>query len=163
MRNAFGIFACIFVLYSCDNLGVGNYQEEDLIGLWQRVDEIPSGRSEADFRYSDMESTYVFNDDNTYSYKVNTYGFKDENPDEIIGQSENLGTFSVKGDSIFLKDLQNTSWEKNFNPEPDTIYFEDLESYGSRFEIKDNVLTLYYISYPADTPIQTQMSYKRVD
>jgi len=162
-KNIVGIMACIAVLFSCDKVAEVNYQEEDLIGVWQRTDVIPSGLSEADFRYFDMELNYTFNSDGTYSYKVNFYGFKDENPDEIIGQSENLGTFEIKGDSLFIKDLQNTSWEKGFNPEPDTTYFENAASYGSRFEVKEDVLTLYYISYPADAPVKTQMSYERVD
>lgn len=162
-KRIFGVLASIVLLYSCDKVAEVNFQQEDLIGKWQRTDVVPSGLSEADFRYFDMELNYSFNEDGTCSYKVNFYGFKDEDPDEIIGQSENIGTFEVKGDSVFIKDLQNTSWEKGFNPEPDTIHFEGAASYGSRFEINDNVLTLYYISYPADAPMQTQMSYERVD
>jgi hypothetical protein len=137
--------------------------ESEVIGTWSRTDVIPSGRTEADFRYFDTVFAYTFNSDDTYSNTIDFYGFKDENPDEIIGQSETIGTFQVKGDSIFISAKQNTSWEKRFKPEPVMTQYEENEVYGSRFEIVENTLTLYYISYPADAPVPTQMSYERVN
>lgn len=163
IKNVLGIFACIAWIPSCDRVADVNYEEADLVGTWQRTEETSSGLSEADFRYFDIESTYTFNGDATCSYSVNFYGFKDENPNEVIGRSENVGTFEIKGDSVFIKNIQSTSWEKGFNPEPDTLYFEDAARYAMRFEIQKNVLTFHYISYPADAPVQTQMSYETVN
>ncbi|WP_281540688.1 hypothetical protein [Maribacter aestuarii] len=151
-------------LISCekeDNV-VANFSGKALVGTWSRVDEIPSGLSEADFRYFDMKTTQIFRIDGSHSYKVDFYGFKDENPNEIIGQTENTGSFEVKSDSVFIRAFENTSWESGFSSEPTTTILTG-ETYGSRFEINGKTLTLFYISYPADAPVAKQMSYQRVD
>ncbi len=164
-----GALCGVLVFNSCDK-GESNDQDGDffslnaksaLLGSWQHIEKIPSGHSEADFRYFDVEWIYEFNSNATYSHLVNFYGFDDENPDEIIGQSETLGTYEIKRDSVFLKGKAMTSWEKGFNPEPTTTKLSG-EAYGSRFEITDDTLSLFYLSYPADAPVQTQMDYKRL-
>ncbi|MEM9078066.1 MAG: hypothetical protein AAGC43_13560 [Bacteroidota bacterium] len=136
--------------------------DEDLIGSWVRIDRIPSGRTESDFRYFNMESTYRFGTDAQFSFTVDLYGFEDENPDEIIGSSVRKGTFEIVGDSIFFRDTETTSWEIGFRPEPETRILSG-ERYGSRFTILERTLTLSYLSYPADAPVQTQMEYVRSD
>ena len=138
------------------------YSGEDLIGSWVRMDRIPSGRSESDFRYFNMESTYKFEGDFNYSYAVDFYGFEDDDPDEIIGSSLRIGTFEIVGDSIFFRDKQITSWEEGFRPEPETRILSG-EKYGNRFAILGRTLTLSYISHPADAPVQTHMEYERSD
>lgn len=163
-KNTLLIFFLIGLFVSCekfDSIEVPN-SNNPLVGKWLYIESIPSGLSEADFRYFDIEWVFEFNSDTTYSHLVNFHGFEDENPDEIIGQSETLGTYEIKADSLFLKATEITSWEKGFNPEPTTITLNG-ETYGSRFEIVGDTLTLFYISYPADAPQQTQMSYTRAD
>lgn len=164
-RIFISLFGLVFCSVSCEEyIGIGADDiDGSILGTWHRTDEIPSGSSAADFRYFDIISTYTFNLDATYSNKSDYYGFKDENPTEIIGQSETIGTFNIKGDSIFIISRQNTSWEKGFKPVPETIEYNENIGYGSRFEVVDKTLTLYFISYPADAPVATQMSYKRVD
>ncbi len=164
MRNLLFICMVVVALVSCEKEDsvVANFGSEALVGTWSRVDEIPSGPSQSDFRYFDMKTSQIFRIDGSHTYKVDFYGFKNENPNEIIGQTKNTGTFDVRSDSIFIKALENTSWERGFRPEPETITLNG-EPYGSRFEIKGKTLTLFYISYPADTPVATEMSYRRVD
>ncbi len=161
-KYVIGIIGLICLFFSCeDSDSVSEpYSGEDLIGSWVRIDRIPSGRSESDFRYFNMESTYKFGGDSNYSYTVDFYGFEDDNPDEIIGSSLRKGTFEIVGDSIFFRDEQTTSWEKGFMPEPETRILNG-EKYGNKFAILDRTLTLSYISYPADAPVQTQMTYER--
>lgn len=165
IRFSPGFLCSILLLLSCEQYTGGSADdfESDIIGTWGHTDNFPSGLSEADFRFFDMVFTYTFNSDATYSHNIDFYGFKDENPDEIIGQSETVGTFEVREDSIFISARKNTSWEKGFNPEATTTVYPENEGYGSRFEITDKTLTLYYISYPADAPLLTQMSYQRID
>lgn len=74
---------------------------------------------------------------------------------------KNMGTYEVIGDSVFMKAMVNTSWDKGFLPNPETIQLSG-EAYGNKFKIKDETLTLYYISYPADAPVSTQASYEKV-
>lgn len=109
-----------------------------------------------------MGIVYEFEADTNYSYTVDFYGFEDENPDEIIGSSVRKGTFEIDGDSIFFRDTETVSWEKGFKPEPETRILNG-EKYGSRFSIVGSTLTLHYISYPADAPVQTQMEFERFD
>ncbi|WP_430966714.1 hypothetical protein [Spongiimicrobium sp. 2-473A-2-J] len=163
-KRIFGMVLLIGLFLSCKKSDsvFGPGLDNALIGTWQRAESIPSGRSAADFRYFVMESTFRFGKDATYSYTLDFYGFEDENPNEIIGSSERIGTFEVKGDRIFFRDIETTSWENGFNPTPQTKALNG-QVYENRFEIAENVLTLHYISYPADAPVQTQMSYKRVE
>tara|TARA_R110001583_G_scaffold111363_1_gene260407 strand:- start:6124 stop:6624 length:501 start_codon:yes stop_codon:yes gene_type:complete len=156
------IFFISFLFYSCetdDSVPVDEYGAA-LLGSWSRTDVIPSGGSEADYRYFDMVATYRFLSDYSYSYTIDFYGFEDDDPEEIIGSSENTGTYRVEGDSVFIKAMVNTSWDKVFQPNPETIDL-NVEAYASRFKIVDDKLTLYYISYPADAPIAAEISYIR--
>ncbi len=156
------IILAMGVILSCNSDNDGTIDLIKLSGTWNRVDEIPSGRTAEDFRYFDMETIYDFSPDQTFSFKVNFYGFKDTNPNEIVGQSINRGTFEVEGDSLFVKALTNLSWNSEYSPEPKTTLLDGRFD-GFRYEIKDNILTLYYVSYPADAPVATQIRYHRVD
>lgn len=137
-------------------------RDSGLIGIWQHIEEIPSGGIKEDYRYFDMEALYTFEVDGTYTYKVNLYGFKDENPDELVGHFEDKGTFKVNNDSVFMTVFENTSWEREFRPEPETIEIKG-EAYRNRFTVENEILTMYYVSFPADAPIQTHMSFERVE
>lgn len=159
-KRIFAMLLLVGLFLSCEK--TDSVSGDVLIGTWQLTESIASGRTAADFRYFTMESTFRFERDAKYSYTVDFYGFEDENPNEIIGSSERIGTFEVQGDRIFFKDIETTSWEKGFNPTPQTTTLNG-QAYGNRFEIAENVLTLFYISYPADAPVPTQMSYKRVE
>ena len=165
MRNIcfLGLICSILFLGSCEKERMDSLDglEAAIIGSWSRTDVTPSGRSEADFRYFDMVITYSFDAKDNYSYTVDFYGFKDENPEELIGSSMNKGSYEVRGDSVFIKAKVHTSWEKGFKPNPKSILLNG-ETYGNRFEIIDQTLTLFYISYPADAPVPTQMSYTKV-
>ncbi|MDC6406767.1 MULTISPECIES: hypothetical protein [Maribacter] len=166
MKNSFlpGLFFVLILSISCEKEDGINAELRGsaIIGTWNRFDEIPSGGIREEYRYFDVETLHTFELDGTYTYKVNYYGFKDENPNELMGQSENKGTFEVNNDSVFIRVFENTSWEKGFKPKPETILLNG-EAYGNRFTIKNETLTLYYISYPADAPVQTQMSFKRLE
>ncbi|KAA2216509.1 hypothetical protein [Maribacter flavus] len=166
MKNSFlpSLFFVLILSISCEKEDGINAElrGSSIIGTWNRFDEIPSGGIREEYRYFDEETLHTFELDGTYTYKVNYYGFKDENPNELMGQSENKGTFEVNNDSVFIRVFENTSWEKGFKPKPETILLNG-EAYGNRFTIKNETLTLYYISYPADAPVQTQMSFKRLE
>lgn len=156
------IILAMVVILSCNSDNDDSIDLTKLSGTWKRLDVISSGHTEEDLRYFDMETIYDFSQDETFSFKVNFYGFKDTNPDEIVGQSINRGTFEVEGDSLFVKASTNLSWDSEYSPEPETTLLDGSFD-GFRYEIKDNILTLYYISYPADAPVATQISYNRVD
>ncbi|MBD0778874.1 hypothetical protein HPE56_13820 [Maribacter sp. ANRC-HE7] len=156
-------FTLFFLLGSCEkeNAVAVDLLESAIIGAWSRTDVVPSGVTNTDLRYFDVKTTYTFDSDKTYSYRVDFYGFEDENPEAIIGSSENVGSYKVRGDSLFIKAVANTSWEEGFKPDPETTRLGG-EAYGNKFRIADDELTLYYISYPADAPVPTQMTFEKV-
>ncbi|MBD1260778.1 hypothetical protein HZY62_09290 [Maribacter polysiphoniae] len=157
------VLTLFFLLGSCEkeNAVSVNGLGSAIIGAWSRTDVVPSGVTYTDLRYFDIKTTYTFDSDKAYSYRVDFYGFEDENPEAIIGSSENVGTYEVRGDSLFIKAVAHTSWEKGFKPDPETTRLGG-KAYGYKFGIVDDELTLYYISYPADAPVPTQMTFERV-
>ena len=163
MRLFFIMVTSLLILSSChkENAVALDEYESEIVGSWSRTDVIPSGVSNTDLRYFDMITTYTFDADKQYSYKVEFYGFEDENPEEVMGSSENIGTYEVRGDSLFIKAEVNTSWEEGFQPNPHTIQLNG-RVYGNKFSIVADRLLLYYISYPADAPVPTQMGYDKV-
>ncbi|SEC74547.1 hypothetical protein SAMN05192540_3974 [Maribacter dokdonensis] len=161
-RIFLGITVLMILFFSCEKKDseLGIDLTDKFIGNWQLIQSIPSGRSELDTRYFISERNLRFETNGKYSHTGYNYGFDDENPNEIVGSTEIIGNFDIKGDSIFFRNKEITSWDKVFRPITQTTFVEGQE-YGNRFEIEDDVLTLYYISYPADAPIPTQISYKR--
>lgn len=108
----------------------------DLMGSWDQMTEQEAGK---------IVFTYTFNEDSSYLYKVDFYGFNGKPKTERTDSSETSGTFEAEGDSLFFK---RPGYEGVFK---------------SKFWIEDNVLNLEYISYPADAPVLAQMEYQRVD
>ncbi|WP_423999104.1 hypothetical protein [Maribacter sp. IgM3_T14_3] len=58
-----------------------------------------------------------------------------------MSSSERTGTFGIKGSSIFFRANEIKFWDKVFSPLPHTTLVE-VQEYGDRFEIWDDVLTL---------------------
>lgn len=92
-RLFLGLLGSLLFLGSCEKEKVVSLDGLDgaIIGSWSKTDVIPSGRSEVDLRYFDMVTTYRFDLTKEYSYAVDFYGFKDENPEEIMGYSKKYG------------------------------------------------------------------------
>ena len=80
-----------------------------------------------------------------------------------ISQSETIGVFEIKGDSLFLVGKQHKFCEEGFQPEPLIIELKETMSFDSRLEIENKKMILYYISYPADAPVNAEIDYNRVD
>ncbi|MGN7515763.1 MAG: hypothetical protein ACTHOM_15400 [Allomuricauda sp.] len=102
----------------------------DLIGSWSSSNDQAEGK---------IVSTYTFNDNSTYLFRTDWFGFNGEPKTKLTEFSENSGAFEVERDSLFLG------------------------SFSSRYWIKEDVLYLEYITYPADAPVLTQMKYNRID
>jgi len=139
MKKGFkSLFVIFFLFISCadeDRVNEDNF-EADLTGRWNRSDYQVEG---------EIVSTYTFRSNSTYTYRIDWFGFNGKSKTELTDSSESTGVFGVEGDSIFFQNFE-------FNSE-----------FSSKFWIKDDVLKLEYITYPADAPVLTQMEYNRVD
>lgn len=92
-----------------------------------------------------------FHSDGTFS---STYKNSNESATVISG------TYSVKGDSLKVHVAKQTT---KVNGQSDAFALDDNDVYDKcTFKIKDNVLSLNYISYPADAPVKTNAVFIRV-
>jgi hypothetical protein len=75
------------------------------------------------------------------------------------------GSFTVRGDSLFMRATTVRSWDRDFNGGVETVTaVADGGPYGSggaRFEVRKDSLVLHYISYPADAPVETSEALAR--
>lgn len=108
-----------------------------------------------------MRKTYIFESDNTYIDKIDIFGLNDNSIGERTSWVLTTGQFKIKGDSLFLFAEERTSWEKEFNP---VRQKERLNNnlFQSKIKLTKNIMVLDYLSYPADAPVKTIMSYKKV-
>ncbi|MEE1964482.1 hypothetical protein V1387_17470 [Allomuricauda taeanensis] len=129
----------LFVLLASCNDNDDDHGESsmaDLLGQWSDTYDQGDGK---------RISSYTFMGDSTYEFRSDSYGFNGKPITELTGFSEVSGVFEVEGDSLILQAAQSEGVFK------------------SKFWIKDDVLHLEYISYPADAPVLTQMEYDRID
>ena len=148
-KNYFYLVFFAFIVIACEK----QYSEENLIGKWQRSDSTdPNGL---------MRKTYIFESDNTYIDKIDIFGLNDNSIGERTSWVLTTGQFKIKGDSLFLFAEERTSWEKEFNP---VRQKERLNNnlFQSKIKLTKNIMVLDYLSYPADAPVKTIMSYKKV-
>ena len=83
----------------------------------------------------------------------------------FIGAGKNYaikitGNYSVNGDSLKAQAIEQLEKQEDtaiIRTELNKILFEQ-----ATFEIKDGQLTIKYITYPADAPVETSLTLKRV-
>ena len=75
------------------------------------------------------------------------------------------GTFTVRGDSMFLRSTVVRSWDRDFYGGKVTVTpVSDVGPWGyrgARYEVRGDSLVLHYLSYPADAAVETTESYVR--
>ncbi|WP_108425469.1 hypothetical protein [Flagellimonas amoyensis] len=132
------IYTLFVLMVSCNDKDDdhGESSVADLLGQWSDTFDQGDGK---------IITSYTFMADSTYGFSSDFFGFNGKPLTELTGFSEVSGVFEVEGDSLILRAAQSEGFFK------------------SKFWIKDDVLHLEYISYPADAPVLTQMEYDRVD
>ena len=76
------------------------------------------------------------------------------------------GTFSVRGDSVFMRATTVRNWDRDFNGgavtiTPVTTGVGPFGYGGARYEARRDSLILHFISYPADAPVETSEAFAR--
>jgi hypothetical protein len=76
------------------------------------------------------------------------------------------GTFTVRGDSIFMRAILSRNWDRDFFGGVERVTPVNSSGVygqgGARFEIIGETLVLHFLSYPADAPVETTESLVRV-
>jgi hypothetical protein len=88
-----------------------------------------------------------------------------QRPNDLSAYSRTEGLFRVEGDRLHLSPTRLVTWDGFYGlTSPERV--ERLNPEGSfvdnaRFSIRLNRLTLYYLSYPADAPVETTRTFLR--
>lgn len=153
------LFLTLLTLFSGCKKDDNDFESNTLLGTWEHREpsSAPNGKINGELRIR-----YYLKPNANYSFRVDYYGIDSPRIDELTGWTEINGSYEVELDSVYMRNEEIEYWSKLFGPTVKTelVYKQDL---NSRFQIANNVLTLDYISYPAEAPIKTQMNYKRVD
>src|SRR3954463_9168321 len=69
------------------------------------------------------------------------------------------GTYTVRGDSIFMQATVVRSWDRDFNGGAVIVTpVSGVSPYGfggARVEVRNDSLVLHFLTYPADAPVET--------
>jgi hypothetical protein len=131
-----------------------------LVGMWQVT---PYRNTDG----STYETSLILRTDQTYVRDWRAYYDGGAGrPGILFAYSTTEGTFTVRGDSIFLRATINRNWDRDFyGGEVRVTPVSSTGTYGpggARFEILGQTLLLHYLSYPADAPVETTESLLRV-
>jgi hypothetical protein len=132
-----------------------------LVGRWATAPEdlSPSG-------WHQYHMTFAA--EGAFALEVRSYGVYAGQPhDELSAYSRTEGSYRVDGERLVFEPQRLVWWDRFYgvaSPE----HVEDSYPYGSLFNaatyvVRDNQLTLRYVSYPADAPVPTSMVFIRVE
>ncbi|MBA4744624.1 MAG: hypothetical protein H2058_05155 [Muricauda sp.] len=137
MSKGFIGFFIFLLIVSCNKADEPTQGfEPNLLGSWSKTYEQEQGI---------IINNYTFNVNSTFKRRIEWFGFNGAPKTELTESSEYTGTFEVEGDSLFFRNLEGQG------------------GFNSKFWIKNNVLHLEYITYPADAPVLTQIKYEKID
>jgi hypothetical protein len=149
LAYSFCLFFFTLIFISCGKEDI----KESLLGKWQRSEALqPNGL---------MRKAYIFETDGTYIDKIDFFDFNGNSVDELTSWILTTGKFKIKGDSLFLFAEERTSWDKDFNPVQQKERLNN-NLFQSKIKVTKSTMVLDYLSYPADAPVRTRMSYKKV-
>ena len=135
-KGFFGLLALLLIASCTKDDGQSEGFTPDLLGSWSETYEQEQGI---------IVENYTFNVNSRFERRIDWFGFNGAPKTELTESSEYTGTFEVEGDSLFFRNLEGQG------------------GFDSKFSIKNNVLHLEYITYPADAPVLTQIKYERID
>src|SRR5438105_13293246 len=123
-----------------------------LVGAWMAPRETlrPSGS---------MTRYLGFSEDGTFVYTVNSYGiYGGSTPGQLSAYTITTGSYQVDGDRIALTAKRVTTWDSFYGAgSPERVELVSTSIFDqARFSIVVGLLTLDYITYPADAPVPTR-------
>lgn len=147
----------ILLYYSCNHSFTEHSANLELLSSWEFSENISSGG-----RYVVRLS---FNHDLKFVEKITNYGlYPGDDTQSLSAWSEIDGTYRIEDNKLIFSPKSLTTWDSFYsNPGPTVIR---PYPYGSIFDdctyrIETSILTLTYLTYPADAPIVTTRSFIR--
>jgi len=142
--NVYGLLLMLSVCFVACKKDNNSKSNSALMGVWQQTPK------------ESYNSTITFATDSKFSMDLVAL----ENTSYLL---TNSGKYSVKGDSLIVNVLQSVekvggkSEVRTFDNNNKNVLYEK-----ATYSIKDNILTLSYISYPADAPIRTEVKFSKI-
>lgn len=110
-----------------------------------------------------MTTILAFENDGTFSYATNMYGIYGGT--DLAAYTHITGTYEVAGDRVICIATREAAWDSFYgSTSPETVrQVNNVLFPEARFKVVFPVLTLDYLTYPADAPEPTTLSFLRTD
>ena len=133
-------------------------RDDRLVGRWttDRSDVSPAGS---------MQSHLTFSKDGSFVAEHRSYGvYYGQRADALSSYSRTRGTYVVEADRLYFTPKSLASWDRFYGPNS-AERVQKPYPYGklyddARFQLQDSVLTLLYLTYPADAPVPTLQTFR---
>lgn len=112
-----------------------------------------------------MERRFTFHADGTYTWEVVSFGGYGRPAAERTYAHRVHGDFRVEGRRLWTRERRRETWDAFHGPDAPvqretTDVPEWADAYG--VTLRGDALTLDYVTYPADAPVDTRAVYRRV-
>ncbi len=154
-ENLFLSTAAVLLTLSCSAQTPTEPEFRSILGRWvtQRFDLGPSASYEHHLTFSPFRR---------FASEVRNYGsYPGQGPEEFSGYSRVEGTYNIDGNRLRFSPKRLVWWDLFYGKNSPTQTIEPYP-YGSLFddarsEIVGDRLTLRYVSYPSDAPVETTL------
>jgi hypothetical protein len=151
-----------FVLYLAVVAGITSCtpstdSETSLIGNWSVRESLGPG-------YYTTQLTFA--GDGTFTDAVRNFGsYPGQSKDDLSSYTIMSGTYKVEGDQLQTNITHIAVWDRFYGANsPETVQTVNTTVFDqTHFRIVGPMLTLDYVSYPADAPVPTTMTFVRVE
>ena len=98
-----------------------------------------------------------------FTYRTTMYGIYGGNPGAVEAYTQTSGTYQIDGDKLVLTANRIATWDSFYGAaSPERVeQVNQIVFDQARFNIVGFILTLDYLSYPADAPEPTRLAFVR--
>jgi hypothetical protein len=151
-----------FILYLAVIAGItsctsSTSPEASLIGNWSVSESLSPGH---------YTTQLTFAGDGTFTDAVRIFGsYGGQSNNDLSSYSIMSGTYKVEGDQLQINITHTVVWDRFYGANsPETVQTVNITVFDqTHFRIVGPMLTLDYVSYPADAPVPTTKSFIRVE
>jgi len=154
-RASFALYLAVVAgIASCTN---STSPEASLIGNWSVSESLNIGH---------YTTQLTFAGDGTFTDAVRIFGaYPGQSNNDLSSYSIMSGTYKVDGDRLQTNITHTVVWDRFYGANsPETVQTVNITLFDqTHFRIVGPMLTLNYVSYPADAPVSTTKTFIRVE
>ena len=154
-RASFALYVAVVAgITSCTS---STSSEASLIGNWSVSESLSPGH---------YTTQLTFAGDGTFTDAVRIFGsYGGQSNNDLSSYSIMSGTYKVEGDKLQTNITHTVVWDRFYGANsPETVQTVNITVFDqTHFRIVGQMLTLDYLSYPADAPVPTTKSFIRVE